>query len=32
MLITGDKDFAEIQIERPEICTPAEFMRRCGIH
>lgn len=28
VLITGDKDFAEIQVERPEICTPAEFMRR----
>ncbi len=32
ILITGDKDFAEIQVERPEICTPAEFMRRCGIN
>ena len=32
VLITGDKDFAEIQVERPEICTPAEFMRRCGIN
>lgn len=26
ILITGDKDFAEIEIERPEILTPAEFM------
>ena len=32
VLITGDKDFAEIQVERPEICTPAEFMRRRGIN
>ena len=31
ILITGDKDFAEIQVERPEICTPAEFMRRYQI-
>ena len=26
ILITGDKDFAEVEIERPEILTPAEFM------
>ena len=26
ILITGDKDFAEIEVERPEILTPAEFM------
>jgi len=25
VLITGDKDFAEIEIEKPEILTPAEF-------
>ena len=31
VLITGDKDFAEIQVERPEICTPVEFMRRYQI-
>ncbi|MEY8259715.1 putative toxin-antitoxin system toxin component, PIN family [uncultured Oscillibacter sp.] len=31
ILITGDKDFAEIQVERPEICTPVEFMRRYQI-
>lgn len=30
MLITGDKDFADLQIERPEICTPAEFLRDYG--
>lgn len=28
VLITGDKDFAEIDIEKPEIMTPAEFMAR----
>lgn len=28
ILITGDKDFAEIEIERPEILTPAEFMEK----
>ncbi len=26
ILITGDKDFADIDIEKPEIMTPAEFM------
>ncbi len=26
ILITGDKDFAEVDIDRPEIMTPAEFM------
>ena len=31
ILITGDKDFAEIQVELPEICTPVEFMRRYQI-
>lgn len=31
ILITGDKDFAEIQVERPEICMPVEFMRRYQI-
>lgn len=25
VLITGDKDFAKIEIEKPEILTPAEF-------
>ena len=26
ILITGDKDFSDIDIEKPEIMTPAEFM------
>ena len=26
ILITGDKDFAEIELERPEILTPSEFI------
>lgn len=28
ILITGDKDFSDIDIERPEILTPAEFIKR----
>ena len=28
ILITGDKDFSEIKIERPEILTPSEFIAR----
>ena len=28
VLITGDKDFAEIEIDRPEILTPTEFISR----
>lgn len=28
ILITGDKDFSEIEMERPEILTPSEFIRR----
>ena len=28
VLITGDKDFADIEIEKPEILTPAEFMSK----
>lgn len=28
ILITGDKDFAEIEIDRPEILTPSEFLSR----
>lgn len=27
MLITGDKDFYEVDIEKPQIVSPAEFMR-----
>lgn len=26
ILVTGDKDFADIDIERPKIMTPTEFM------
>ena len=26
ILVTGDKDFADIDVEKPEIMTPAEFM------
>ncbi|MDD3024182.1 MAG: hypothetical protein PHE26_09845 [Syntrophomonadaceae bacterium] len=25
ILITGDKDFADVEIEKPEILTPADF-------
>ena len=28
ILITGDKDFAELSIERPEILIPSEFLNR----
>lgn len=28
VLITGDKDFADVDIERPEILTPAQFIER----
>ena len=28
ILITGDKDFAEVEVEKPEILTPAEFIAR----
>lgn len=28
ILLTGDKDFADIEIERPEILTPAAFMAK----
>ena len=28
ILITGDKDFADVKMERPEILPPAEFIRR----
>lgn len=28
ILVTGDKDFSDIDVERPEIMTPAEFMER----
>ncbi len=28
ILITGDKDFLDIEIERPEILTPAQFLEK----
>ena len=28
ILITGDKDFSDIDIEKPEIMSPAQFMER----
>ncbi len=28
ILITGDKDFAEVNVERPEIMTPTEFLEQ----
>ena len=28
ILITGDKDFSEVSIERPDILTPAEFIEQ----
>lgn len=28
ILITGDKDFANLSIERPEILTPSEFLNK----
>ncbi len=28
VLITGDKDFAELDIEKPEIMTPAQFVEK----
>ena len=28
IFITGDKDFAEIEVDRPEILTPAEFIEK----
>lgn len=28
ILITGDKDFSEIEIEKPEILTPAQFLEK----
>jgi putative PIN family toxin of toxin-antitoxin system len=30
ILITGDKDFQELGLERPEIMTPAEFLEQYG--
>ncbi len=28
VLITGDKDFSEVDVEHPEILTPAQFLER----
>ena len=28
ILITGDKDFSEVDVEHPEILTPAQFLER----
>jgi predicted nucleic acid-binding protein len=28
VLITGDKDFSDIKIEKPEILTPAQFLEK----
>lgn len=28
VLVAGDKDFSGIDVERPEIMTPAEFMEQ----
>lgn len=28
VLITGDKDFSDVNVERPEILTPAQFLER----
>ena len=28
ILVTGEKDFSDIDVERPEIMTPAEFIRK----
>lgn len=28
VLITGDKDFSDVEIERPDIMTPAEFVEQ----
>lgn len=28
ILVTGDKDFADVEIEKPKISTPADFMEK----
>ena len=30
VLITGDKDFDDIDIEKPEILTPSKFLEKYG--
>lgn len=32
VLISGDKDFAEVEVDKPEIVTPAEFIEKYGGH
>lgn len=32
ILITGDKDFSDIAIEKPQILTPAEFMEKFSLN
>ena len=29
ILVTGDSDFSDVDVEKPEILTPAEFWERC---
>ena len=31
ILITGDKDFAEVEVEKSEIVTPADFVGKYGL-
>ena len=28
VLVTGDNDFSDVDVEKPEILTPAEFVER----
>ena len=28
VLVTGDKDFSDVEIEKPEILTPAQFLKK----
>lgn len=28
ILVTGDKDFSEVDVEKPEILTPSEFLKK----
>ena len=34
VLVTGDKDFADVQVETPDIVTPAQYLERYvgGVH
>lgn len=31
ILLTGDKDFLDIKIEKPDILTPAMYLKRFGL-